>query len=74
MGWDASGPADPTTPGPERSPGLSGHVCGLHVGRQHPSKVVFPPALACRRGWFPSSYTKLLEENEEEATSELAPR
>uniref|UniRef100_A0A4W2G1Y0 BAR/IMD domain containing adaptor protein 2 like 1 n=1 Tax=Bos indicus x Bos taurus TaxID=30522 RepID=A0A4W2G1Y0_BOBOX len=25
------------------------------------------------RGWFPSSYTKLLEENEEEAASELAP-
>lgn len=41
MGWDASGPADPTTPGPERPPGCCRHVCGLHVG--HPSKVVFPP-------------------------------
>ena len=30
-----------------------------------PARSFSPPLFTCRRGWFPSSYTKLLEENEE---------
>ena len=41
---------------------------------EHPSKVFFSPLFTCRRGWFPSSYTKLLEENEKETVSVPGPR
>eukprot|EP00069_Balaena_mysticetus_P003842 bmy_16988T0 len=36
-------------------------------------EVFFSPLFTCRRGWFPSSYTKLLEENEKETVSVPGP-
>lgn len=71
MGCDASGPVAPR---PRAVPRPFQARLGPRVHCQHPSEVVFSPLSAYRRGWFPSSYTKLLGENEEEAASELTPR
>lgn len=45
-----------------------------HLSAASAATSPFLPLSARRRGWFPSSYTKLLEENAKEAVNVPSPR
>uniref|UniRef100_A0A480WV84 Brain-specific angiogenesis inhibitor 1-associated protein 2-like protein 1 n=1 Tax=Sus scrofa TaxID=9823 RepID=A0A480WV84_PIG len=67
-----TGCADMAWPAPELPASLPCCAYCLLVGCSRHSRVFVPPLSTCRRGWFPSSYTKLLEDDSE-TTSVPAP-